>query len=127
MGTLHADVNRLFHLDAEALRCPYPLFSQLREEAPVTYFPDIECYLVTRYDDIVHINRHPQLFSSVMPTGPVLARQQIETLQTLLADDPAFAARLATQRGGTVRVLLNADPPDHARQRKLVNRAFTPP
>ena len=29
-------------------------------------------------------------------------------------------------RGG-VRVLLSADPPDHVRQRKLVNRAFTPP
>jgi len=47
-------------------------------------------------------------------------------VEGLLADDPELAARMVRMRGGT-RVLLSADPPDHARQRKLVNRAFTPP
>jgi cytochrome P450 len=44
----------------------------------------------------------------------------------LLADEPELATKLKGQRGAT-RVLLSADPPDHVRQRKLVNRAFTPP
>jgi cytochrome P450 len=51
----------------------------------------------------------------------------VETLTELAAEDPAFGAQMMRQRGGAVRVLLGADPPDHARQRKLVNRAFTPP
>ena len=126
MGT-QPDLSRLIHLDPEVLRCPYPLFEQLRTEAPVTFVPEIECYVVSRYDDIVHISRNPEIFSSIMPTGPVLARQMMETLVALAQEDPAFGQQMMAQRGGQVRVLLGADPPDHARQRKLVNRAFTPP
>lgn len=126
MGT-STDLSRLIHLDPEALACPYPFFEQLRKDAPVTFVPEIESYVVSRYDDIVHISRHPEIFSSIMPTGPVLARQMMETLMTLAQEDPAFGQQMMKQRGGQVRVLLGADPPDHARQRKLVNRAFTPP
>ena len=125
MSTL-GDVKQLFALDPEQLKCPYPAFNRLREEHPVVFVPEIECFLVSRYDDIVHISRHPERFSSIMPTGPVLARQQGETLMALLADEPALAEKLQRLRGGT-RVLLSADPPDHGRQRRLVNRAFTPP
>lgn len=120
------DVHRLFALEPEALACPYPIFDALREEQPVVYVPDVECFVVTRYDDIVHVTRHPELFSSIMPTGPVLARQQAEAVMGLLADEPELGAKLKRLRGG-VRVLLSADPPDHGRQRRLVNRAFTPP
>ncbi len=124
--TILGDVDKLFALDAEALKCPYPHFDKLREEQPVVYAPEIESYMVTRYGDIVAISRRPDVFSSIMPTGPVLARQQMETLQLLLAEDADLATKLGRQRGGT-RVLLSADPPDHGRQRRLVNRAFTPP
>lgn len=115
-----------FGLDPAALRCPYPFFDRVRDEQPVVYVPEIECWLVTKYADIVHVARHPEAFSSIMPTGPILARQQQEAVGALLADEPELAARLKRLRGG-VRVLLSADPPDHVRQRKIVNRAFTPP
>jgi len=120
------EVTRVFALDPAAIRCPYPYFDRVRDEEPVTFVPEIECWLVTRYADIVQVARDPQTFSSIMPTGPVLARQQTEAVQALLADEPELAARLRRLRGGT-RILLSADPPDHVRQRKLVNRAFTPP
>ena len=126
MATPASEIIPLFRLDADALRCPYPFFERLREEQPVVYVPEIECFLVTRHEDICHIARNPLLFSSIMPTGPVVARQQAETLHALLADDAELAIKLKGLRGG-VRVLLSADPPDHSRQRKLVNRAFTPP
>lgn len=120
------DLESLFALDEDAVRCPYPHFDAVREEEPVRFVPSIECWLVTRYADIVQISRDPHTFSSIMPTGPVLARQQRQAVESLLTDDPELAARMMTFRGGT-RVLLSADPPDHARQRRLVNRAFTPP
>lgn len=120
------DVTAVFGLDPEAIRCPYPYFDRVRDEQPVVYVPDIECWLVTRYADIVRVARDPTTFSSIMPTGPVLARQQAHAVQSLLSDEPELAAKLEALRGGT-RVLLSADPPDHVRQRKLVNRAFTPP
>ena len=126
VGGVVAQLMPVVELDPAALRCPYPYFDAVREEQPVVFVPAIECWLVTRYADIVQIARDPQTFSSIMPTGPVLARQQREAVEGLLADEPELAARLGRMRGGT-RVLLSADPPDHVRQRKLVNRAFTPP
>lgn len=120
------DVRSPFSLDPNALRCPYPYFDAVRNEQPVVYVPEIECWLITRYADIVHVARHPDVFSSITPTGPILARQQQESVAALLADEPELAAKLKRLRGG-VRVLLSADPPDHVRQRKIVNRAFTPP
>jgi cytochrome P450 len=116
----------LFHLNEDALRCPYPLFDAVREEASVVFVPEIECFLVTRHADICEVARNPTVFSSIMPTGPILAKQQAASVAALFAEEPELAAKLTRLRGGT-RVLLSADPPDHSRQRKLVNRAFTPP
>jgi cytochrome P450 len=127
MGTTAVDdVRAVFDLDPAALRSPYPAFDRVRHEQPIVFVPEIECWLVTRYADITHIARDPATFSSMMPTGPILARQQMEAIMALLSDEPGLAEKLGAQRGAT-RVLLSADPPDHGRQRRLVNRAFTPP
>jgi cytochrome P450 len=120
------DVRAVFELEPEAIRCPYPFYDAIRDDQGLVFIPEIDCWLVTRFDDIVHVARHPEIFSSLVPTGPVLARQQAEALMALAADEPDLIAQLVALRG-SVRVLLNADPPDHLRQRKLVNRAFTPP
>lgn len=50
MTTPLEGVERLFRLDPDAVRCPHPLFEQVREEQPVGFVPEIDCYLVTRYD-----------------------------------------------------------------------------
>ncbi len=117
-------VRAVFELDPVATRCPYPHFDAVREEQPVVFVPAIECWLVTRYADIVRVARDPVTFTSRMSIGPVAARQQRDAAVALLATDPALAPRLARP---APRVLISADPPDHVRQRKLVNRAFTPP
>jgi cytochrome P450 len=118
-------VGSLFALEPDAVRCPHVALGALREESPVRWIAEIEAYAVTRYDDIVEVNRHPELFSSTMATGPVFARQLMETITSLL-DDEAFRDAVAPRLGrGLATALLNADPPLHSRQRALVNRAFS--
>lgn len=122
-----AEHHALFALDPDAIRCPHHILTRLRAEAPVRWIDEIEAYAVTRYDDIVHVNRHPELFSSRMATGPVLARQMAETIAVLVEDDAEVRDILTVRAArGRTAVLLNADPPLHSRQRKLVNRSFTP-
>ena len=43
---------------------PYPIYRRLRAEAPVAWVPAANRFLVTRYDDIVALERHPEIFSA---------------------------------------------------------------
>ncbi|MDT7762306.1 MAG: methyl-branched lipid omega-hydroxylase [Mycobacterium sp.] len=90
-------------------------FATLRRESPITFFdvPEFEGFAagaghwaLTRFDDIHHANRHPEIFSSV-PTS------------TSLNEVPAEIAEFAGS-------IINLDDPRHLRLRKIVNRAFTP-
>ncbi|MFF7330788.1 cytochrome P450 [Streptomyces sp. NPDC008150] len=95
---------------------PYPAYAWLREHAPVhrTRLPSgVEAWLVTRYAD----------------AKAVLADQR-------LSKNPAHHDEPANARGKTgipgerkadlMTHLLNIDPPDHTRLRRLVSKAFTP-
>ncbi|MFI6700173.1 cytochrome P450 [Streptomyces sp. NPDC050509] len=95
---------------------PYPAYAWLREHAPVhrTELPSgVEAWLVTRYGD---------------------ARQALADAR--LSKNPAHHAEPAHARGKTgipgerkaelMTHLLNIDPPDHTRLRRLVSKAFTP-
>ncbi|MGW7444221.1 cytochrome P450 family protein [Kitasatospora sp. NPDC054795] len=95
---------------------PYPAYAWLREHAPVhrTTLPSgVEAWLVTRYAD---------------------ARQALA--DSRLSKNPAHHSEQA-HRTGRVGIpgerqadlmthLLNIDPPDHTRLRRLVSKAFTP-
>ena len=121
-----AEAQRLFGLEPDALACPYPIFEKLRSDAPVAWVDAIESFVVTRYEDVAHVLRHPEIFSSALATGPVLARQMAEGLAQLAAGgDGEMDMILSRVKRGRVPVLLSADPPLHRRQRNLVNRAFT--
>ncbi|MFJ5547715.1 cytochrome P450 [Streptomyces sp. NPDC093225] len=95
---------------------PYPAYAWLREHAPVhrTRLPSgVEAWLVTRYAD---------------------ARQALADQR--LSKNPAHHAEPAHAKGKTgipgerkaelMTHLLNIDPPDHTRLRRLVSKAFTP-
>ncbi|MDN3293126.1 cytochrome P450 [Streptomyces ficellus] len=95
---------------------PYPAYAWLREHAPVhrTRLPSgVEAWLVTRYAD---------------------ARQALADQR--LSKNPAHHDEPAHARGRTgipgerkaelMTHLLNIDPPDHTRLRRLVSKAFTP-
>ncbi len=126
--TVTDDYRALFDLDPDAIRCPYPAFAKLRAEAPVHFVEETGVYLVTRYADVMKVVRDPETFSSRMPTGPHAVIELQRIIGELAAESQEIRDLLAdTRMGGRIPVLLGADPPDHPRQRMLVNRAFSPP
>ncbi|WP_075734748.1 cytochrome P450 family protein [Streptomyces acidiscabies] len=95
---------------------PYPAYAWLREHAPVhrTTLPSgVDAWLVTRYAD---------------------AKQALADVR--LSKNPAHHDEPAHAKGKTgipgerkaelMTHLLNIDPPDHTRLRRLVSKAFTP-
>ena len=43
---------------------PYPHYRELRDQAPVYWAPQTGAFCVSRYDDVMHVLRSPELFSS---------------------------------------------------------------
>jgi cytochrome P450 len=86
-------------------RDPYPSYAWLREHAPVNNSGGF--WTVSRYDDVVHVLRSPQLFSSKAMGG-------------------AIAGPGNGQGPLQVRTIINTDPPEHTHIRNLINRAITP-
>jgi len=121
------DARRLFSLDPELVRCPFPLYDVLRREAPVTFEERLGAWVVTRHDDIVDVLRDPETFSSARASGP----SSVTGLAQRLLDDPTTPEDLRRQAQRRLDlaaspVLLFTDPPLHKRQRLLVSGAFHP-
>ncbi|SPT51133.1 Steroid C27-monooxygenase [Actinomadura madurae] len=96
---------------------PYGTFRKLRAETPVTWVPEPAVgpwpagpgyWAVFRHADVKHVLRSPDLFSSN------LGATQIRDPDT--PEDLAFVRAM----------MLNQDPPDHSRLRRIVAAAFTP-
>lgn len=92
---------------------PLAQFAWLREHEPVFWhasggepgWPGF--WAITRHEDVEHVSRHPDLFSSAQRLA-------------LFGEIPE--AQIELQR----LMMLNMDPPQHTRQRAFVNRGFTP-
>jgi cytochrome P450 len=89
--------------DASFKRDPYPYYERLRREAPV-HRGDFGFWTVARHDDVAHVLKDPQIFSSAGMGGPIGGQGM----------------------GGSIRSIITSDPPVHTAFRNLVNRAFTP-
>jgi cytochrome P450 len=97
-------------LDPAVLADPYPLYRRLRSEAPVYWDPFLHAWIVTRYDDVVHVLTH---FSATCAPSP-------EQLAALGMEELAPVAEVL------VRQMLFLDAPAHTRVRRLAAKAFTP-
>ena len=104
---------------------PYPIFRQLRDTDPVAWVPAADRYLVTRYDDVMHVERNQQIFSSVeqdslmtRAIGPALLRQ-----------DGAAHRRLRAAAEGPVRprTVKNQWLPQFQRKRRRPHRRLRRP
>lgn len=79
----------------------HDVFRWLRENDPVHWDAKNNLWVITKYDDISHIERQPDVFSSASGVRP-------------------------KGGGGGELSLVSMDDPEHARQRRLVSRGFTP-
>ena len=94
---------------------PHAFFRHLRAEEPVFWHEPTEhtpggegFWVVSRYDDVEHVFRSPDLFSSEKGPGRAFGG-------TTLMDDP-YAGKM----------MIQTDNPKHARLRALVTTGFTP-
>ncbi len=92
---------------------PYPQYALMRAEAPVYEHP-FGFWLLTRYDDVSWLLRAGLSVEDDNVAADSLLRQ----LRAEVYGDGA-------PRAGALS-MLDRDPPDHTRLRKLVSKAFTP-
>ena len=90
---------------------PYPFYDRLRTEAPVYRAPGGPL-VISRYDDIVRVLRSNAFSRDVEANARF--------------DENDVVERRRRERRGGAKTILNLDPPDHTRLRRLVSKAFTP-
>lgn len=108
---------------------PYPWYAALRKNAPVYFVPDVGAWAVSRYEDVLYVLSHPELFSSdAMRTMFISSRPGAgtdpEAMERMLAI--ASALPFTVEEMVQARNLISTDPPEHEVMRKIVNRGFTP-
>ena len=108
----HAELGREFKPFDTAE--PFAFYARARAQAPIFYSPEIDYWVVTRYEDIREIFRNPATFSSENTQAPF--KQRPAEVQKIL-DDGGFA---------NVSGLSGRQPPDHTRLRGFIKKAFTP-
>jgi cytochrome P450 len=92
---------------------PYPQYRLLREGDPVHQSP-LGVWLLFAYDDVHRLLRDPGLS---VEDGNAHPTPLTELAASVRGED-------TTERGNLA--MLNRDPPDHTRLRRLVSKAFTP-
>jgi cytochrome P450 len=105
LGDAHADIT---DHDVYVQGVPHATFQRLREEEPVSFTEESDgrgFWSVTRYEDVLYVSRHTELFSSA--SGIRLEDMDAEECE----------AR---------RTIMEMDPPQHSRYRRLVSRPFSP-
>jgi len=100
--------------DTSSSTDPYPLYARLRELEPVHWSEVLGCWVVTSY---AHAE---ECFRDVRLSRYEAGFRQFDWIVT--EDDPPDVRRAVDTWRSTI---LNLDPPDHTRLRKLISRAFT--
>lgn len=100
-------------LESTTVLDPYPVFNRLRDEGPVFYMPELDHYIVTRYDDVEQVMLDRDTWSAANASSPLI---------------PMCAAAQEILAAGFHRVptLNNSDPPRHGPMRKSVLTVMTP-
>jgi len=116
---------------------PYPHYAELRQGAPVHRLEGTGFYLVSRYEDVLFVLKHPEFFSSkamqrMIMSGMGVGIQNMDPSQAFDPKAVQVLAELSKSLGfNPVELMMTpsviaSDPPRHERLRGIVNRGFTP-
>jgi cytochrome P450 len=92
--------------DPEVIADPYPVYRELRDNAPVYWSREASSWVLSRYDDVSAALTDPATYSSasgIFPTPPGVDMTEL-----------------------FLPMLIMSDPPRHTQLRHLVSKAFTP-
>ena len=93
---------------------PYAQYRLVREQDPVHLSP-IGAWALFRYEDVHRVLRDPRLSVEERHMKPLPFEA-----------DPDIQKMIEERREGGTHNMLNLDPPDHHRLRRLVSKVFTP-
>lgn len=95
---------------------PYPIYDALRAHDPVHRSATWKCWVLSRYRDVSAVLLNPKAFSSRGRVTNVIQREFPEH----------FLEQLKPMLNHYSRGIINVDPPDHTRLRKLLQKTFLP-
>jgi len=111
-GTTESTTSPMWDVSDAAFRAePYPFYDRLRTADPV-HVTETGAVVLTRYDDVLNTLRSNDFSRDIVASATG-------------RDDPVSMRRAKRARSGS-KSILNLDPPDHTRLRRLVSKAFTP-
>ena len=93
---------------------PYKFFAYARDREPVFYSPEMDCWVVMKFDAIVEIFQDPETFSAALarhPVTPICPQAATVRDELNIAIEPA---------------LVDEGPETHRKHRKVFGDAFTP-
>jgi cytochrome P450 len=99
-------------MDPEVQEDWFPYYRALREQAPVWKVPTTGEYFLTRYEDVLYVLRHPELFPNARTDSQFKLLQSEEAL------------RYYEEHGWTRRGPMATNPPIHREYRVLVDPWF---
>jgi cytochrome P450 len=102
----------------DVIQDPYSYFDHVRETDPVHWNENYELWLITRYDDLVWLTRHPELFSSA-----VWKRDPREPYPSINESDMGLYQYV---RDFFSDWFIQHDRPEHAEMRKVLHGYFNP-
>jgi cytochrome P450 len=127
----------LTNLDVFVEGTPHEWFRRLRREDPVYWHPEragAGFWCITKYEDVKTVSRNPKLFSSARgtqlrdPTEEERAQMESRRGQfaAIAKPGPGMSKEAPSSVGGGIPIMLNMDPPEHVKFRRIVQRVFTP-
>jgi cholest-4-en-3-one 26-monooxygenase len=106
---IHADID-IYDPDLYVARVPHEAFAHLRQRTPVCWHPEPKggpgFWCVLKYADVMQVSKNPMTFSSNRGTNiEDVPEEELSMLQA---------------------IMLNMDPPQHSKFRRIVSQAFVP-
>ncbi len=106
--------------EQDVIARPHRFYKEMRRIGPMIWSETSGGWFLTKYEDVKAVLRDPALFSSARGDG--LDNRRAGMVRRLEAN----AGDGGTMNRNFGRTILNSDPPDHTRLRRLVDRLFTP-